>query len=100
MECDLPGDRFFDLEKGLKQRGFKSILPTLFPSVLGFRDGLGHELILVPKSGRIQIRVHYTTPEKLRKQAARKLAADIMAVVETILCQPAKPHPQQEVPST
>ena len=37
----------------------------------------GHSVVVVPRTGRLQIRVHYLTPIEAREAAARRVADDV-----------------------
>lgn len=39
----------------------------------------GHEMVFVPRSGRVQIRVHYTVPEEDRRRTAERLYVLLIA---------------------
>jgi hypothetical protein len=39
------------------------------------RSPEGHEIVIVPRTGRVQIRVHYLTPEEERRIAAEGVFA-------------------------
>ena len=41
----------------------------------------GHQIVLVPRTGRIQIRIHVLTPQDQRHQAARSIASWIEELV-------------------
>jgi hypothetical protein len=43
------------------------------PTVREFADPSGHLVVLVPKTGRVQLRIHYLTPVSDRREAARTL---------------------------
>lgn len=40
-----------------------------------------HSVVVVPRTGRVQIRVHYLTPLRLRAVRAREIAAEIAACI-------------------
>jgi len=41
-----------------------------------------HGVVIVPRTGRVQIRVHYLTPLEARAQAAHELAREISELLE------------------
>ncbi len=84
LELDLPGIQFPKLANALGKLGFQSCYPVLFPSVLGYRDDSGHELVMVPRSGRVQLRVHYTVPRKLRKRVAEEIAGRVFKAADDL----------------
>jgi len=49
--------------------------------ILYLHHGAGHVIVLVPATGRIQIRLHYLTGDALRPAAAYALAAVVDAAV-------------------
>lgn len=72
--CDLPAGSDCDrlaatlAEKGFAAVGGPSAIRTL-------RSPEGHEVVLVPRTGRVQIRVHYLTPEEERRFVAEGVFA-------------------------
>jgi hypothetical protein len=79
--CDLPPGSDCDVLIGaLMEKGFAQV-PS--PSVLRLiRSPEGHEILFVPRTGRVQIRVHYVTPEEERRFCAEQMFA---LIVRTIL---------------
>jgi hypothetical protein len=69
---DLPPGSDCDvLVKILSEKGF-ALAPS--PSMLRLiRSKEGHEILFVPRTGRVQIRVHYLTPEQGRRLVAERL---------------------------
>lgn len=41
-----------------------------------------HGVVIVPRTGRVQIRVHYLTPLEAREQAAHEVAREISELLE------------------
>jgi hypothetical protein len=68
-------------------------------AVLEFVDAQGHRIVLVPRSGRVQLRIHYLTPLPARSGAARTLAEALQALLQSAarptlaheLCSPNEP---------
>jgi hypothetical protein len=59
------------LVKILSEKGFA---PAPSPGVLRLlRTKEGHEILFVPRTGRVQIRVHYLTPEEGRRLVAERI---------------------------
>lgn len=70
--CDLPPEiDWAALEAALTATGMER-RPT-FPGVVRLVAASGDEILLVAKSGRAQLRVHYTIPEHDRRFAAERL---------------------------
>ena len=44
-----------------------------------------HGVVIVPRTGRVQVRVHYLTPLEAREQAAREVAHEISKALATAL---------------
>lgn len=44
----------------------------------------GHSVVIVPRTGRVQIRVHYLTPLEARQAAACEVARELSALLESI----------------
>lgn len=44
----------------------------------------GHSVVIVPRTGRVQIRVHYLTPLEAREHAACEVAEELSAVLERL----------------
>lgn len=42
----------------------------------------GHSVVIVPRTGRVQIRVHYLTPLEAREAAAGDVARELSALIE------------------
>lgn len=40
-----------------------------------------HSVVIVPRTGRVQIRVHYLTPLEAREAAAREVARELCALI-------------------
>ncbi|RDV37503.1 hypothetical protein DV096_13400 [Bradymonadaceae bacterium TMQ3] len=59
-------------EVGLTRRGQASSLPMWV-----FFSAEDHRLLVVPATGRLQLRVHYATPRDTRRNAARALAEQV-----------------------
>jgi len=49
------------------------------PSLKVVRHPDGHEIAIVPRSGRVQLRVYMLTPVADRERVATELAADLLA---------------------
>jgi hypothetical protein len=70
--CDLPAQMPWER---LKEELLRAELISV-PAVRGLvrlANAGGDELVLVPASGRVQLRVHYTVPETERRFAAERL---------------------------
>jgi hypothetical protein len=50
-------------------------------AVLEFADPRGHRVVVVPRSGRVQLRIHYLTPLAARREAASALAAALQTLL-------------------
>lgn len=62
-----------ELARELPNHGF--VDESRLDAVREFRASEGHAIVLIPKTGRLQIRVHYLTPLSDRKAVAQKVAA-------------------------
>jgi hypothetical protein len=72
--CDLPAGSDCDrIAAALAEKGFASTGGSSMFRIL--RSPEGHEIVLVPRTGRVQIRVHYLTPEEERRFAAEGVFA-------------------------
>lgn len=71
--CDLPAGGDLDALTGaLSGAGFtESSSPGGHLRVL--RAAEGHEIVIVPRTGRVQIRVHYLTAEGERRRTAEQV---------------------------
>ncbi len=77
---DLPAGSDCDiLVAVLGKRGFEPVRPT--GPLRQLRTAEGHEVVLVPRTGRIQIRIHYLTPEHERRFKAEGIFCAIVRVV-------------------
>ncbi len=76
-ECELPQEDVRSLPKRLLARGFSDV--SQFERVAELIDEHGHAVVIVPSTGRVQIRVHYLTPHEERQQAALTVAWAIEA---------------------
>lgn len=65
-------ERATRLAQKLSELGFRD--ESRHPAVREFADPSGHLVVLVPKTGRLQLRIHYLTPVADRREAARALA--------------------------
>lgn len=75
--CDLdPGLDFAALTLRLRERGFRAAVFDEHLVVLDGEDGV--QLVLVPRTGRVQIRVGLLTPKSRRLQVAR----DVLETLE------------------
>ncbi|HGG58133.1 MAG TPA: hypothetical protein ENK31_10090 [Nannocystis exedens] len=59
-----------------------------------FEVGAEHQIVLVPRTGRIQIRIYGLTPQKNRQQAAFSVAAWL----EGLLQRRPERHPEEHRP--
>lgn len=60
------------LRHGLRQRGLQD--NSQFDWVWELEDPREHKVVIVPKTRRLQIRVHYTTPREKRQTVAWSMA--------------------------
>lgn len=74
MDFDLEAEGMLTLGSALKKKGFKSITDVLFPALISLESAAGHQIVLVTKTGRIQIRIHYETEENMRLAEAQQIA--------------------------
>lgn len=65
---DLPDSDLIALAHQLVQQGWRD--RSLVPEVRDLEGQDGHAVVMVPRTGRIQIRVHYLTPHEERSAAA------------------------------
>lgn len=70
-------DRWDALVAELCARGMSRA--AAIPGLLRTVTGEGHEMVFVPRSGRVQIRVHYTVPEEDRRRTAERLYVLLIA---------------------
>jgi hypothetical protein len=79
---DLEPTQDFDaLSRELCARGFATAV-----SIAAMRKWTtpeGHEIVIVSRTGRAQIRVHYTIPEEQRRFTAERLYVVLVAAVMT-----------------
>ncbi len=66
-----------DLATALQQKSYRGHITPFYPQVYELHRAEGHVVVLVPKTARIQIRVHYLTPKAERKHVALVLAEEI-----------------------
>lgn len=52
-------------------------IDTLYPRLISYVDKDKHRVMLIPETGRIEIRIHYTTSLAQRCIAASKLAGSL-----------------------
>ena len=52
------------------------------PGLLAFPRPGGHRVLVVPATGRVQIRLHYTVPEAERPAAAQAILAELAAAAD------------------
>lgn len=77
---DLPaGSDCDELAAALSGRGFVAVAGPSALRLLRSREG--HELLLVPRTGRVQIRVHYLTPQEERRWAAERVFASLVRTI-------------------
>ncbi|MEZ4363537.1 MAG: hypothetical protein R3B48_25400 [Kofleriaceae bacterium] len=70
--CDLPPALHWDgLVEQLLQAGLSPVATVA--GLVRLSAVSGDEIVLVPRSGRVQLRVHYTVPEHERRFAAERL---------------------------
>ncbi len=70
--CDLPAELPWErLKNELLASGLSPL--SAVRGLVRFANPGGDELVLVPASGRVQLRVHYTVPEHERRFAAERL---------------------------
>jgi hypothetical protein len=50
------------------------------------RHGSGHSVLIVPRTGRVQLRLHYLTPAPERATAARALAQHVAEISRSFRC--------------
>ncbi len=53
---------------------------SAFAQLLDLESPDGHRLIIVPRTGRVQLRVSYLVPRDERKQAALRIYDELMAI--------------------
>lgn len=61
---------------------------TTVPQVRDLEGPEGHRLVIVPRTGRVQLRVHYLTAPRARRDAARSVHRRVMDLL-------AEPPPAQ-----
>jgi hypothetical protein len=69
--CDLPPDLAPRVLDRLLAEGWGTVHGS--PGLSVIRSAELHEIVLVLRSGRVQIRVHYTVPEDERRHAAERV---------------------------
>jgi hypothetical protein len=70
--CDVPAQLHWDgLCAELQALGLAALPATR--GLLRFGTERGDEIVVVSRSGRVQLRVHYTVPEEERRFAAERL---------------------------
>ena len=80
-DCEPIGrDLVLGLPAFLSELGYSE--QSRSPLVREFVHPCEHSVVIVPRTGRVQIRVSYLTPLEARKAAARIVASDISAFVE------------------
>jgi len=73
-ECELPdGADVRLLPASLGTLGFTNV--SHFDRVAELVDSTGNAVVVVPSTGRVQIRVHYLTHQSQRQGAARRIAS-------------------------
>lgn len=75
---DLEGVDVVQLAETLSAEGWRE--RSSVPQVRDMESPAGHGVVLVPRTGRIQIRIHYLTPHEDREQAARAVAHELEAL--------------------
>jgi hypothetical protein len=65
----------FLTELGYSEQGRSPLVRELF-------HPCEHSVVIVPRTGRVQIRVHYLTPLEAREAQAKAVATDLGAFVE------------------
>ncbi len=70
------------LARALANRGYAR--RTCLPFLQVLRLPSGHEIVIVPATGRVQLRVGYLTPETQRTAAALDLFQDLLQSVQQI----------------
>jgi hypothetical protein len=77
---DLSPDRDFSaVARGLIDRGYEGRCLSQMLKVL--RHPQGHEVVLVPRTGRVQLRVYYLTAHEDRPVAAEAMFRDLVAAL-------------------
>ncbi len=61
------------IEKIKKSSLFRETVSPLGDRLLRFKDNDGNEIIVVPSTGRTEIRLHYLIPESERKAKAEEI---------------------------
>jgi len=80
-ECQAADKRQLEtLALGLVARGYRDGSRSPFFRELWHPDE--HSVLIVPRTGRVQIRVHYLTPLAEREAEARRVFGDIAACLE------------------
>lgn len=67
------------LAEGLRALGFSDVSANAL--IRELVDAEQHRVIVVPRTGRVQIRVHYLTPYEARRAAARGVAAALASAL-------------------
>lgn len=72
------GTDYGQLAAGLEARGYENRCRQAFLMV--FRQPPGHEIAIVPRTGRVQLRVYSLTPIDEREEVADELCHDLWNV--------------------
>lgn len=79
-ECELSDrQQASALPAGLAALGYADV--SRFEKVRELTDTTGHSVIIVPATGRVQIRVAYLTPFEAREAAARTIGSHLARAV-------------------
>lgn len=76
---ELRGADLGELAKELLRIGWRD--RSLAPEVRDLESPEGHAVVLVPRTGRVQLRVFYLTPHSDRNEAARNLQRQVLELV-------------------
>jgi hypothetical protein len=80
--CDLAcGSDWEALFRGLGELGYR--LRCRLPFLVNLRHPEEHEIVVVPATGRVQLRVHYLTEAPRREAVARRLFSDLERSADT-----------------
>lgn len=80
-ECErIARDAVLGLPAFLAERGYSE--QSRSPLVRELFHPCEHSVVIVPRTGRVQIRVHYLTPLEAREAAATAVARDLGAYIE------------------
>jgi len=79
--CDLPAA--VDIESFLgEMRSAGYLVDSLSPDLRYLKDPTGNVVVVLPRTGRVQIRVCYAVPREQRPATAREVAASVQGALD------------------